>query len=69
MDDETRRYCATFPLALKLFFRLYPESCRFRIYRAWSLLLTPPVQRTGDAPTLGTTGDAPTLGYAFIAWR
>src|SRR5467141_3868449 len=43
MDDETRRYCAaTFPLALKLFFRLYPESCRFRIYRAWSLLLTPP---------------------------
>ena len=70
MDDETWRYCvATVPFALKLFFGLYPESCRFRIYMAWSLLLTPPVQRTGDAPTLGTTGDALTLGYAFIAWR
>jgi hypothetical protein len=35
MDDETRRYCVlTFPLALKLFFVSYPESCRFRIYRA-----------------------------------
>jgi hypothetical protein len=52
MDDETLRYCvATVPFALKLFFGLYPESCRFRIYVAWSLLLTPPVQTTGDAPT------------------
>src|ERR1700676_3981543 len=34
-----------FPFALKLFFRLYPESCRFLIYRARSLLLTPPVQK------------------------
>jgi hypothetical protein len=66
MDDETRRYCcATFPLALKLFFGLYPESCRFLKYISRSLLLTPPVQRTGDAPTPG----APTLAFAlaFIA--
>jgi hypothetical protein len=35
MDDETRRYCVlTFPLALKFFLVSYPESCRFRIYRA-----------------------------------
>jgi hypothetical protein len=52
MDDETRRYCVlTFPLALKLFFGSYPESCRFFIYVAWSLLLTPPVEPTGGAPT------------------
>src|SRR5438874_4301251 len=30
------------PFALKLFFGLYPESCRFLIYWALSLLLTPP---------------------------
>ena len=30
MDDETRRYCVLMvPFALKLFFGLYPESCRF----------------------------------------
>jgi hypothetical protein len=52
MDDETRRYCVlTFPLALKLFFVSYPESCRFFIYMTRSLLLTPPVEPTGGAPT------------------
>src|SRR6266404_9965405 len=40
MDDETRRYCVfRIPFASKLFFGSYPESCRFRIYVAWSLLL------------------------------
>src|SRR5258706_12302339 len=59
MDDETRRYCVfRIPFASKLFFGSYPESCRFWIYMAWSLLLTPPVS---------TTGDAPTLAFAFIA--
>jgi len=29
------------PSGLKSFFGLYPESCRFLIYREWSLL-TPP---------------------------
>src|SRR3979409_1862242 len=43
MDDETRRYCTLrFPFASKFFFVSYPESCRFFIYVAWSLLLTPP---------------------------
>jgi len=60
-DDETRRYCVfRIPFASKLFFGSYPESCRFWIYMAWSLLPTPPVP---------TTGDAATLPCAFIAWR
>jgi hypothetical protein len=43
MDDETRRYCVfRIPFAVKLFFGSYPESCRFLIYVARSLLLTPP---------------------------
>src|SRR5260370_16049991 len=55
-EDEdgrwTWRYCvATFPNELRLFFRLYPESRRFRKYRSRSLLLTPPCQTTGDGPT------------------
>jgi hypothetical protein len=51
----------TFPLALKLFFGLYPGSRRFRMYMSWSLLLTPPVHMAGD-------GVAGTAAYAFIAW-
>src|ERR1043166_3034653 len=39
------------PFALKSFFGFHPESCRFLIYRARSLLLTPPCQTTGDGPT------------------
>jgi len=50
MDDEIRRYCVLMvPFALKLSFGLYPESCRFLIYWAWSLLLTPPIPPTGEA--------------------
>jgi hypothetical protein len=37
-----------FPAALKLFFRLYPESCRFLIYISRSLLLIPPHAGAGD---------------------
>ena len=65
MDDETRRYCVLMvPFALKLFFGLNPESRRFRIYRSRSLLLTPPIQPTGEAGA-GTAANA----FAFIAWR
>src|ERR1700730_10234730 len=48
------------PFALKLFFGLYPASCRFLIYRARSLLLTPPHQPTGDAP-----GPANAFAFGF----
>src|SRR5260221_11265090 len=65
MDDETRRYCVLMvPFALKLFFGLNPESRRFRIYRSRSLLLTPPIQPTGEAGA-----GAPANAFAFIAWR
>ena len=48
-----------FPAAVKSFFGLYPESCRFRRYMVWSVLLTPPFQPTGGAGTAAN---------AFIAW-
>src|SRR5260370_15972338 len=65
MDAETRRYCVLMvPFALKLFFGLNPESRRFRIYRSRSLLLTPPIQPTGEAGA-GAAANA----FAFIAWR
>ena len=65
IDDETRRYCVLMvPFALKLFFGLNPESRRFRIYRSRSLLLTPPIQPTGEAGA-GAAANA----FAFIAWR
>jgi hypothetical protein len=61
MDNETGANSPPgFPLALKLFFKLYPESWRFRIYISRSLLLTPPVQ---------TAGDSPTAAIALIDWR
>src|ERR1700730_17575334 len=47
------------PFALKLFFGSYPASCRFLIYRARSLLLTPPHQPTGDTP-------GPANAFAFV---
>src|SRR6266404_3621473 len=70
MDDETRRYCVLrFPFASNLFFGSYPESCRFFIYVAWSPLLTPPDQTTGDGPppanAFGFIGRA--YGFGFIA--
>src|SRR2546423_14316914 len=48
------------PFGLKSFFGLYPESCRFLIYREWSLLLTPP--GTGAPP-----GACANAGVAAVA--
>jgi hypothetical protein len=62
IETRTQHYCVFMvPFVLKLFFGLYPESCRFRMYVVWSLLLTPPIDVAGD-------GVAGTAACAFIAW-
>src|SRR5258708_2549830 len=51
------------PFGLKSLVGLYPESCRFLIYSARSLLLTPPGTTTGGAPT----GACANAGVAAVA--